>query len=88
MGLSDGKLKQELTALVNTDLWIVALQEIRLGAKKENDKMNNCITHATLRAEDIKVVQSQLEKLEFQHTEAKKELQHIIILTDWSRRLY
>ena len=61
--------------MVNTDLWVVALQEIRLGAKKEKDKMKDCIIEARLRVEEMKVAQTQLEKLEFQHTEAKKQLQ-------------
>lgn len=53
LGLTDIKLKNELSSLVDTTVWVNALQDIRSREKQEKNRISDLLVEIRIRKEEI-----------------------------------
>lgn len=73
LGLTDVRLKSELSLLVNTEIWTVALQDVRARDKEARSKVQELIIEKRVRNEELIRVDSDLISAEATNERLKQE---------------
>jgi hypothetical protein len=61
LGLTDIKLKNELSSLVDTTVWVNALQDVRGREKQEKNRISDLLVEIRIRKEEIGRCQTDID---------------------------